>query len=97
MVAADDVVAVDGEPPAWVTRDRRRRRRLPLGSLATRVVEWRRDGVGARDATRHVERRSSRDGAEAIDATRVSTQSSETADAYTHLNGFIAMRWARYW
>ena len=43
VVAADDVVAVDGEPPAWETRDRRR---LPLGSLATRVVEWRRDGVG---------------------------------------------------
>ena len=29
VVAADDVVAVDGEPPVWETRDRRRRRQTP--------------------------------------------------------------------
>ena len=29
VVAPNHVVAVDGEPPAWVTRDRRRRRQTP--------------------------------------------------------------------
>ena len=29
VVSSYNIVAVDGEPPAWVTRDRRRRRQTP--------------------------------------------------------------------
>ena len=48
VVAADDVVAVDGEPPVWVTRDRRRRRQTP--SSRRRLRE------GVIDAARSLER-----------------------------------------
>jgi hypothetical protein len=39
VVAADDVVAVDGEPPAWETRDRRRRRQTPSSRRRLREGE----------------------------------------------------------